>query len=107
MGALFKNPGLQPEHKATVLEWLAVYYANVLGDLPAASRVANEAMELAPADWRFRLRVVEVLIEQHDWVSSKRVAGALPASLDTWTRYTEPKLAERFVSAQQKLHDAP
>lgn len=105
VSAVFDNPKLQPDAKAMVLEWLAVYYANSLGDLPAARTVALEAMELAPSDWHYRLRVLEVMIAQRDWVTAKRVASGLPPPPGLWCRYTEPKLADRFAEAQRQLRD--
>ena len=96
---------LGPRAKAMILEWLAIYYANLLDDLPAARTVATEAMALAPSEWRYRLRVLEVLIAQRDWGTAQRIADDLPPTLNAWFRYTEPDLANRYAEAQQNLRN--
>ena len=107
VGATFDNPRLTPAAKAMILEWLAVYYTNVLGDISAARKVITEAMEIDPAEWTYRLRLVEVLIAQKDWLAAAHATTGLPEKLGAKYRYTEPAITQRLASVQQQLRDHP
>ena len=101
--AIFKNPRLTRAAKAASLEWLAIYYANVLGDLPAARRVMSEAASLCPEDWLYRLRLVELAIIDHDRESAAKLAMTLPHSLGFWARHSNPAVNARLSEVGQQL----
>ena len=97
------NPRLTDAAKATLLEWLAVYYINVLGDVPAAERVIKDATLIRPDDWSLRLRYAEVLVAKKDWVGARAAAATFPPTLDAWHRYTQPAVARRLATLTTQL----
>ena len=58
---ILANPTLSQGARWYVLEWLAVYYARVLGDQTAAIRVLEDAWAQAPRSRELPLRLAEVL----------------------------------------------
>ena len=97
------NPRLTDAAKATLLEWLAVYYINVLGDVPAAERVIKDATLIRPDDWSLRLRYAEVLVAKKDWGAARAAAATFPPTLDAWHRYTQPAVARRLATLTTQL----
>jgi hypothetical protein len=95
-GAILGNKQLTATNKADTLEWLAVYYAMTLNDYTAGRRVAEEAMRTVPSDWKYRLRVVEVMLGQKDRTAALQTAMGLPKSLGFLQRYSEPAVENRL-----------
>jgi hypothetical protein len=103
VAAALKNPKLSPRLKAKMLEWLGLYYANVLNDLGAARAVFEDATEIAPKNWRYRLRLLELSVIQRDLTAASAELIRLEPELTTWQRLREPELAERFDHLRTKL----
>ncbi len=103
VSASLDNPRMTPVLKATLLEWLALYYSNVLGDLAAARSVMNDAVVIQPDNWSYRLRLFEVMLAQQDWPAARQESGRLESSLTPWARFFAPTLAKRFDELRRKL----
>lgn len=71
-GAILSNERLSMRVKPDVLAMLGMYYANVLGDMPACVRVMREAVLLQPEDVNHRLNLVRALMMQQDYVGATR-----------------------------------
>lgn len=103
VAAALENPRLQPKEKAEILEWLALYYANVLGDLAAASNVMQDAVQTQPDNWAYRLRWAEIMAEQHAWKDANREVEELSSTVTKFVRYANPELAKRLDTLRAKL----
>ena len=103
MGASLKNPRSDPNSKAEVLEWLALYYSNALGDLAAARAVINDAVLIQPDNWTFRLRRLEIMAAQQDWPAVRLELAQRRPVMTPWARVLDPTLAQRFDDLERKL----
>ena len=103
VAATLANPRLPPALKAKMLEWLALYYSNSLGDLAAARSVMQEGVSVQPKDWMYRLRLAEVMAAQQDWPAARIEFGKLTPAVTSWVRITEPIPVKRFDELRAKL----
>ncbi|MGE0482822.1 MAG: tetratricopeptide repeat protein [Gammaproteobacteria bacterium] len=59
--SVVESPGVPARLRASALEWLAVYYARLLGDGAAAIRILEEVVDEYPGSLEARARLAEVL----------------------------------------------
>lgn len=108
-GAMLENPRLSPRLKSRMLEWMTLYYSNVLVDYAAAQRIMEDAVQLQPKNWSYRLRVLELEVIQGNWEDARTLADQLdPVMNDRWRRISEKTLTSRFdkLVAQIESHDS-
>lgn len=103
VSATLANARLTPDLKAKMLEWLTLYYSNVLGDLAAARSVIQEAVLAQPEELVYQLRLLEIMVSQQDWVAAKKEHARLEPAFTLWLKATEPFLAKRFDELRAKL----
>ncbi|MSR13134.1 MAG: hypothetical protein EXR86_00905 [Gammaproteobacteria bacterium] len=101
--AAFDNPRLQPAEKAEILEWLALYYTNVMGDAVAAARAIHDAVEIQPNDWNYRLRWAEILATQQAWREARREVRRVTLALTKFDYYLKPTQVARLETLRAKL----
>ncbi len=101
VGAALSNPKIGPRLKGKVLEWLAIYFANVLKDLPAAKRVMEDAVIAQPVEWTYRLRLLEIEAAQGDINTVKRGLTEIAPVMTHWKRLTDPAVTSRYDSLRK------
>jgi hypothetical protein len=107
VSAALANPRLTPKLKAKMLEWLAIYYANGLGDVAAARTVMEDAVATQPDTWSYRLRLLEVQVLQHDRSAATQELKRLEPVVTPWMRLAEPALTTRYDAMRKKLKRHP
>ena len=103
MGALLANNDVSLPTRALVLDELALYYANALGDLPAAGRAAAGAVQSMPEQPLYRLRVAEIFIESGDLEGARQEVSAADALARKSNAWTESSWLTRRQTVQRKL----
>ncbi len=109
IGAILDNEAASPATKALVLEKLAIYYANSLGDLPAARRATEGACSYMPEEALYLLRLAEIQLAsgQTDlarvtFSNADALAARSSGRLRPLWLARRATLLRKFVSAMQK-----
>lgn len=105
--ALLARPALSARGRARILEWLAVWYARVLGDPKAAVAIMADLVAEAPNDLALAARLAELQAVAGQHAAARATAAAALARLDWTAAFTARTLRARLRAAAHADDEAP
>ncbi|MCC6709454.1 MAG: tetratricopeptide repeat protein [Gammaproteobacteria bacterium] len=104
--AVLARPGLTVDTRQRVLEWLAVFYARVLGDPAAAITILEDLVAARPHSAGLKTRLAEAYASAGQADRAAAVARDVRASLPWSSRFTQRDLRIRLARlAPDSRHD--
>lgn len=107
LSALLARPGLSARERARILEWLAVWYARVLGDPKAAVAIMADLVAAAPDDLALAARLAELQEVAGLHTEARATATAALARLDWTSAFTARALRARLRAVAHVGDGAP
>lgn len=97
------TPGITAYWRRLTLEWLAIFYFNVLGDHAAAIDILRDLVANRPHDVERRLRLAQMLDASGDPAAGRAIVEAVKARQSRWLPITNRPLHRRLEHLLQVM----